>query len=61
MKCFADSEYCGIYNKNTHDIYYYKTRTGYIILLAGFPIRWHNTLQKELYFIKTEAVYIVLL
>lgn len=62
FECYADADYCGLWNKDTaeHDQSTAKSRTGYLIRLAGCPLLWGSKLQTELALSSTEAEYIAL-
>jgi hypothetical protein len=62
LEVFADADFCGNWLKRTaqHDVSTAKSRTGYVITLAGCPIVWASRLQTQIALSTTEAEYISL-
>ena len=62
LKCYADADFIGNYNKNTspHDPSTAKSRTGYIIFFCGCPIVWASKLQTCIALSSCESEYYAL-
>jgi hypothetical protein len=62
FEVYADADFCGNWNRPTamNDVSTAKSRTGYIIYFAGFPITWASKLQTQIALSTTEAEYISL-
>jgi hypothetical protein len=62
IKCFADADFAGNWNKSTamDDPSTAKSRTGYIINYASCPLIWASKLQTQIALSTTEAEYIAL-
>ena len=62
LQCYADADYCGLWEKEraTYDDTTARSRTGYIILLAGCPLVWASKLQDVISLGTTEAEYVAL-
>ena len=59
---WADADFCGNWDKNTgvSDLMTAKSRSGYAITSAGYPVLWASKLQTEVVLSTTEAKYIFL-
>ena len=62
LEVYVDADFCGNWNRTTamDDVSTAKSRTGYVILLAGCPIIWASRLQTQIALSTTEAEYIAL-
>lgn len=62
FECFADADFCGLWDKETADTdpSTAKSRSGYLIRFAGCPLLWASKLQTEMALSTTEAEYISL-
>ena len=64
FNCFVDASFAGDWDKdaaaNSHDSYFAKSRTGYIIRYAGCPILWASRLQTVIALSSTESEVIAL-
>jgi hypothetical protein len=48
VDCHVDADFCGLWgSEDPNDPIVSKSRTGYVILLAGCPLLWKSTLQQE--------------
>ena len=48
LDCFVDADFCGLWgSEDPDDPIVSKSRTGFIITLAGCPLIWKSTLQQE--------------
>ena len=48
VDCFVDADFCGLWgSEDPDDPVVAKSRTGYVILLAGCPLLWKSSLQTE--------------
>ena len=48
LDCHVDADFCGLWgSEDPNDPIVAKSRTGYIITLAGCPLVWKSTLQQE--------------
>ena len=61
LNCFVDSDFEGLWNSESHDdSISVKSRTGYAIMLCGFPLVWCSKLQPLISLSTMEAEYIAL-
>jgi hypothetical protein len=61
VDCFPDTDFAGLYNhKHPQDPHCVRSRTGYVILLAGCPVLWKSKLQTEIALSTMEAKYVAL-
>ena len=62
LETYVDADFSGNWNSSTamHDVSTSKSRSGYVILLAGCPIIWASKLQSQIALSTTEAEYIAL-
>jgi Reverse transcriptase (RNA-dependent DNA polymerase) len=62
LVCYCDADFSGNWNADiaTDDSSTAKSRTGYVIYYAGFPVVWCSRLQTEIALSSTEAEYIAL-
>ena len=61
LNLFVDSDYAGLFAvEDKLDSISVKSRTGFIITLAGCPIAWKSTLQQEICLSSTEAKTVAL-
>ena len=48
VDCYVDADFCGLWgSEDPDDPIVTKSRTGFVILLAGCPLTWKSTLQQE--------------
>ena len=48
VDCYVDADFCGLWgSEDPDDPVISKSRTGYVITLAGCPLTWRSTLQQE--------------
>ena len=48
VDCYVDADFCGLWgSEDPEDPVVAKSRTGYVILLAGCPLLWKSSLQTE--------------
>jgi hypothetical protein len=61
VDCFVDADFCGLWgSEDPIDPSVAKSRTGYIILVAGCPLLWHSKLQTEVSVSTMMAEYVAL-
>ena len=61
MDAYADASFAGLWNvENAEDPISVKSRTGYVITLAGCPLTWKSKLQSLIAVSTMEAEYIAL-
>jgi len=62
LECYADADFSGNWNKITapDDASTAKSRTGFVITLAGCPLYWASKLQTQIALSTTEAEYMAL-
>lgn len=61
MDCYVDADFAGLWNaEDPNDPNCVKSRTGYIITLAGCPMIWGSKLQQMVALSTTEAEYLAL-
>ena len=61
MDCYVDADFCGLWgSEDPDDPIVAKSRTGYIITLAGCPLIWKSTLQQETSVSTMMAEYVAL-
>ena len=61
MDCYVDADFAGLWNvEDPNDPNCVKSRTGYIITLAGCPMIWGSKLQQMIALSTTEAEYLAL-
>jgi hypothetical protein len=59
--CFVDADFAGLWGSEHHqDATCAKSRTGYILVVAGCPVIWVSKLQTEIALSTLEAEYIAL-
>ena len=58
IDCYVDSDFAGLYgSEDSHDPVCAKSRTGYVITLAGCPLLWVSKLQTTIALSTMEAEY----
>ena len=61
VDCFVDADFCGLWgSEDPNDPVVTKSRTGYVILLAGCPLLWRSVLQTETSVSTMMAEYVAL-
>lgn len=61
VDCFVDADFCGLWgSEDPQDASAAKSRTGYIILVAGCPLHWVSKLQTEVSVSTMMAEYVAL-
>jgi len=61
VDCYVDADFCGLWGaKDPDDPIVSKSRTGFIIMLAGCPLMWKSTLQMEMSVSTMMAEYVAL-
>ncbi len=61
VDCWVDSDWCGLWgSEDPNDPIVSKSRTGYVITLAGCPLTWRSTLQQETSLSTMMAEYVAL-
>ena len=61
VDCYIDADFAGLYGtEDSQDPICAKSRTGYVLLLAGCPLMWVSKLQSEIASSTMEAEYIAL-
>jgi len=61
VDCYPDADFAGLYNQeDSQDPHCVRSRTGYVILLAGCPVLWKSKLQTEIALSTMEAEYVAL-
>ena len=61
VDCFPDADFAGLYNhEDAQDPHCVRSRTGFVILLAGCPVLWKSKLQTEIALSTMEAEYVAL-
>ena len=62
MECFVDADFAGNWRKEdaADDPLTARSRTGYLVTVAGCPTLWHSKLQTETVLSTTEAEYVAL-
>jgi hypothetical protein len=60
FKCFADADFCGLWNRDTaeHDQSTAKSRIGYLLTYVACPIVWCSKLAGPICLSTTEAEYV---
>ena len=59
--CYPDADFAGLYNhEDSQDPHCVRSRTGYVILLAGCPVLWKSKLQTKIALSTMEAEYVAL-
>ena len=49
IDCYVDADFCGLYERENHsDPTSVKSRTGYVICIAGCPVIWSSKLQESI-------------
>ena len=49
VDCYVDADFCGLYEREDHtDPTSVKSRTGYVICIAGCPVIWSSKLQEPI-------------
>jgi hypothetical protein len=61
LDCYSDADFAGLWNyKDDQDPVCVKSRTGYVLTLAGCPLIWASKLQTEITLSTLESKYIAL-
>jgi len=61
VDCYVDADFCGLWGvEDADDPIVSKSRTGFIIMLAGCPLMWKSTLQTETSVSTMMAEYVAL-
>jgi hypothetical protein len=61
VDCYVDADFCGLWgSEDPEDPVVTKSRTGYVILLAGCPLLWRSVLQTETLVSTMMAEYVAL-
>jgi hypothetical protein len=61
VDCYVDADFCGLWgSEDPNDPIVSKSRTGYVILLAGCPLLWKSNLQQETSLSTMMAEYVAL-
>ena len=61
VDCYVDSDFAGQWNaEDPQDPLCVKSRTGYVLMVAGCPVHWVSKLQSEIAVSTMEAEYIAL-
>ena len=61
IDCYPDADFAGLYNaKDAQDPHCVRSRTGFVILVAGCPVLWKSKLQSEVALSTMEAEYVAL-
>ena len=61
IDCYVDSDFAGLWgSEDNQDPVCVKSRTGYVLMLAGCPLLWVSKLQTEIALSTMEAEYIAL-
>lgn len=61
LDCYVDADFCGLWgSEDPEDPIVAKSRTGFIITLAGCPLVWKSTLQQETSLSTMMAEYVAL-
>ena len=61
LDCYVDADFCGLWgSESPDDPIVSKSRTGYIITLAGCPVSWKSSLQTETSLSTMMAEYVAL-
>ena len=61
VDCYVDADFCGLWgSEDPDDPIVSKSRTGYVITLAGCPLTWRSTLQQETSLSTMMAEYVAL-
>jgi hypothetical protein len=61
LDCYVDADFAGLWkSENTQDAICVKSRTGYVLTLAGCPLMWVSKLQTEIALSTMEAEYVAL-
>jgi hypothetical protein len=61
LDCYVDADFAGLWkHEDDQDPVCVKSRTGYVMTLAGCPIHWVSKLQTEIALSTTESEYIAL-
>ena len=61
IDCYVDADFCGLWGvENPDDPIVSKSRTGFIITLAGCPLMWKSCLQSEVSVSTMHAEYVAL-
>ena len=61
VDCYVDANFCGLWgSEDPDDPIVSKSRTGYVITLAGCPLTWRSTLQQETSLSTMMAEYVAL-
>ena len=61
LDCYPDADFAGLWgHEHPQDPHCARSRTGFVILLAGCPVLWSSKLQTEIALSTMEAEYVAL-
>ncbi|KAL7547469.1 hypothetical protein ACHAWF_011772 [Thalassiosira exigua] len=61
IDCYPDADFAGLWgHEDPQDPHCARSRTGYVITLAGCPVLWRSSLQSEIALSTMEAEYVAL-
>lgn len=61
IECYVDADFAGLWNSDDEqDPHCVRSRTGFVILVAGCPVLWKSKLQTEIALSTMESEYIAL-
>jgi len=61
LDCYVDADFASLWKvEDDQDPVCVKSRTGYVLMLGGYPLTWASRLQSEIALSTTEAEYIAL-
>jgi hypothetical protein len=61
VDCYVDADFAGLWgSEHSEDPHCAKSRTGYVLVVAGCPVTWTSKLQTEIALSTLEAEYIAL-
>ena len=61
MTCYVDADLAGLWNKeDEQDLHCVRSRTGFVVMIANYPIIWRSKLQTEISRSTMESKYISL-
>ena len=59
IQCYVDADFAGCWNSmDAENVANVLSRSGYVIMYAGWPLVWSSKMQKDIALSTTEAEYI---
>ena len=61
MDCYADADFDGLWvHENTQDPIYTRSRTGFVVTVANYPLLWVSKIQTYIFLSTIHSEYVAL-